>query len=76
LLPLIWTHGEEELHKFHQAYSNLNPSIKLTMDYSENSVNFIDTTVSIKDGKLETSIYRKPTDKFTYLGTISLIICG
>ena len=63
----IWTHGVEELHKFHQKFCNLNPSIKLTMDFSDTSIHFLDTTTILKDNKLETMIYRKPTDRYTYL---------
>eukprot|EP00061_Rhincodon_typus_P015963 g43926.t1 len=32
------------------------------MDYSSESVSFLDTRVSIKDGHLSTSLYRKPMD--------------
>ena len=37
------------------------------MDYSPESVAFLDTRISIKDGHLSTSLYRKPTDNFTML---------
>ena len=64
---IVWTHGEDALLQFQQDFCNINPSIKLTMEYSDTSVNFLDTTISITEGHLETKIYRKPTDKYTYL---------
>ena len=64
---LIWTHGEKELLKFHSTFNSRNPHIKLTMNYSKISVDFLDTTVILKNKRLETTIYRKPTDTFSYL---------
>ena len=64
---IVWTHGEDALLQFQQDFCNINPSIQLTMEYSDTSVNFLDTTISITEGHLETKIYRKPTDKYTYL---------
>lgn len=64
---MVWVHGEEELLKFHQEFSNQNPSIKLTMEYSNHKIHFLDTTVTLKNGLLETSVFRKPTDTFSYL---------
>ena len=38
------------------------PTIRLSMESSPDSVTFLDTRVHIKDGRLTTSLYRKPTD--------------
>ncbi|XP_067859745.1 uncharacterized protein [Heptranchias perlo] len=62
-----WTHGEESLKKLHDNINKFHPTIKLTMDYSSESVSFLDTQISIKDGHLSTSLYRKPTDNLTML---------
>ena len=35
--------------------------------HQSRKISFLDTTVSIKDGKLVTDLYRKPTDKCQYL---------
>eukprot|EP00061_Rhincodon_typus_P018927 g48319.t1 len=40
---------------------------RLTMDYSSELASFFDTRISIKDGYLNTSLYRKPTDNLTVL---------
>ncbi|XP_072446725.1 uncharacterized protein [Chiloscyllium punctatum] len=63
----LWTHGEESLIKLHSDINKFHPTIKLTMDYSRLSVSFLDTCVSIKDGHLSTTLYRKPTDNLTML---------
>ena len=64
---LIWLHGEESLKQFHQNLNEFHPTIKLTLEHSEQQVNFLDTTVSISNGHLTTSIYKKPTDRASYL---------
>ncbi|XP_067844434.1 uncharacterized protein [Heptranchias perlo] len=63
----LWTHGEESLKRLHDNINKFHPTIKLTMDYSSESVSFLDTRISIKDGYLSTSLYRKPTDNLTML---------
>lgn len=60
---LIWTYGEQNLLKFIDAFNHFHPSIKLSHSYSPLSVNFLDVTVSLCEGKLLTKLYRKPTDK-------------
>ena len=64
---MIWTHGEEELKNFHRAFNTYHNSINLKMDYSTESVHFLDTTVILKENQLQTSLYRKPTDRYSYL---------
>ncbi|XP_072359247.1 uncharacterized protein [Scyliorhinus torazame] len=63
----MWTHGEESLKRLHDDINKFHPTIRLTMDYSPKSVAFLDTLVSIKDGHLSTSLYRKPTDNLMML---------
>ena len=66
---LIWQHGMEELELFVNHMNTQLPSIKFTMEYSKESVNFLDTTVSINNASqmLETDLYCKPTDSHNYL---------
>eukprot|EP00061_Rhincodon_typus_P013766 g40347.t1 len=63
----LWTHGEESLKRLHSDINKFHPTIKLTMDYFSESVSFLDTCLSIKDGHFMTSLYRKPTDNLTML---------
>eukprot|EP00061_Rhincodon_typus_P005579 g25266.t1 len=61
----LWTQGEESPE--HSNINKFQPTIRLTMDYSSESVSFLDTCISIKHGHLSTSLYRKPTDNLTML---------
>ena len=60
----IWTDSLNKLKEFMNEANSLHPTIKFTFDYSQSTANFLDTTVYIdKQRKLQTTIYRKPTDK-------------
>ncbi|XP_070576377.1 uncharacterized protein [Ptychodera flava] len=59
---MIWTYGLDALKKFYQDFNSFHNTINFTMEYSDNAINFLDTTVKIRDDHLETSLYRKPTD--------------
>eukprot|EP00061_Rhincodon_typus_P017163 g45737.t1 len=63
----LWTHGKESLKRLHNDIKEFHPTIKPTMDYSLESVSFLDTCISTKDGHLSTSHYRKPMDNLTML---------
>ena len=63
----IWTHGEKSLKKFMMEFNNFNPNIKFTYEFSEASINFLDLNVKFSSGKLQTSLYVKPTDCHQYL---------
>ena len=64
---MIWAGNEGELREFIEYLNNLHPTIKFTSEQSSSSVAFLDTTVSIKNGKISTDLYVRPTDTHQYL---------
>ena len=48
-------------------FINVNPNIKFTYEFSEESINFLDINVKFSSGKLQNSLYVKPTDYHQYL---------
>eukprot|EP00061_Rhincodon_typus_P011996 g37411.t1 len=63
----LWTHGEESLKQVHSDFNKFLPTIRLTNDYSLESVSFLDTRISIKARHLNTPIYHMPIDNLTML---------
>ena len=66
---MIWTGTKEQIHTFINELNNKHPSIKFG-DYkiSDTEVNFLDTKVYIDEhNRLQTTLYRKPTDRQNYL---------
>ena len=63
---VIWGHGEESLKLFLEKINNIHPTIKFMADWSYSSVNFLDAKVIMKDGKIITDFYVKPTDTHQY----------
>ena len=63
------THGQEELDKWIACLNQCYPSIKFTVDQSEEKNNFLDTTINIDrtSGTMWTDLYSKPTDSLNYL---------
>ena len=65
---MVWTHGWDELHKFEKHLNSMHPTLKFTMEASQEKINFLDTTLHInKEGELWTEVYCKPTDSHSYL---------
>ena len=64
---LLWTHGEDKLNEFITYLNNLHPTIKFTSFFSYNEIPFLDVKVMLLNGKLETDLYVKPTDKHQHL---------
>ena len=62
-----WTHGEEALHTFTTWMNTLSPSIKFTVKYSREGIEFLNTFVYTNNGRLQTKIYSKPSDTHCYL---------
>ena len=66
---MIWTGTKEQFHTFINELNNEHLSIKFG-DYkiSDTEVNFLDTKVYIDvHSRLQTTLYRKPTDRQNYL---------
>lgn len=64
---LIWPHGESNLLRFIAEFNAVHPNISFSHQFSATSINFLDVTVSVSQNKLETTLYRKPTDSHQYL---------
>ena len=47
--------------------NSINDKIKVELRYNSNQIEFLDTLVKIKNGKLTTDLYTKPTDKHIYV---------
>ncbi|OCT72086.1 hypothetical protein XELAEV_18035060mg, partial [Xenopus laevis] len=58
---------EQKLIQFHEQFNNYHPTINFKLVHSSSHIYFLDTTIYIKDNTLHTTIYRKPTDKPSYL---------
>ena len=66
---MIWTGTKEQFHTFINELNDKHPCIKFG-DYkiSDTEVNFLDTKVYIDEhNRLQTTLYRKPTDQQNYL---------
>ena len=59
----IWTHRENSLKNFMMEFNNFNSNIKFTYEFSEANINFQDLNIKLFNGKLQTSLYAKPTDR-------------
>jgi hypothetical protein len=64
---LIWDHTEEDFLEFFRVLNNHHRTIKFTMEHSNHEINFLDTTIYIEAGKLQSKLYSKPTDAHLYL---------
>lgn len=59
---------EANLLEFHKYVNSINPNIKLTLEYSQTEIAFLDLLISKEEnGDLHTSIFRKSTDRNTIL---------
>jgi peptide-methionine (R)-S-oxide reductase len=60
----IWQGSHKSLEQFTQHSNTHHDSIKFTFEHSQSEIHFLDTRIYIdKSRKLQTNIYRKPTDK-------------
>jgi hypothetical protein len=64
---MIWTHTMQDLNDFVEHLNSRLPTIKFTLECSENEIPFLDTKVKKEGTRLITDLYSKPTDSFDYL---------
>ena len=63
----LWTFGEIKLQQFYELCNNFNPHIKFEQTTSPTNIAFLDVQVILKEGKITTDLYTKPTDTHQYL---------
>lgn len=68
----IWTASMDQFSQFISFLNGVDPSIKLKFEISENSINFLDTTVYkgpefLTQNRLEIKVFFKPTDTHALL---------
>ncbi len=68
---LIIRHSQSELTAFREYFNSLSDTIKLNMEFSTSAFHFLDTQITLTDGKLSSSLYVKPTDKNSLLHATS-----
>ena len=66
-IHFLWTEGPDSLLEFQNFMNGFHPTISFTFDVSPTQVPFLDTLTQIKNNRIETTLYSKPTDKHTYL---------
>ena len=63
---MVWTQGNEKLDSFIAYLNSIHPTIKFTSERSTTSIPFFDVKILLENGKIETDLYCKPTDKHQY----------
>ena len=64
----IWTGTKERFKEFIKELNSRHPSIKFDYTVSNKEASFLDTIVYIdKNNKLQTKLYKKPTDRQNFL---------
>ena len=78
----LTTYSDKKLHSFLKEVNSINQNIQFTMNHTsipgedpvnqctcekQKSVSFLDTLCHIQNGQIETTLYRKPTDRNQYL---------
>ena len=64
---MVWTGTELELVEFLNYINEAHDTIKFTWDWSRERINYLDVQVINNNGRIETDLYIKPTDKHQYL---------
>ena len=65
---LVWTGTKDELNAFLTYANSTTNYLSFTMEHDTNKIDFLDLTIfKGEDGKLETTIYRKPLSRNTLL---------
>ena len=59
--------GLEKLNEFLVWINSIHPNIKFTMSYSTDGTAYLDILTYVKDSKICTTLYIKPSDTHAYL---------
>ena len=65
---MVWIKSESELRKFMNEINQKHQSIKFDLKFSKENIELLDTSVYIdSNSRLQTTLYKKPTDCQNYL---------
>ena len=64
---IIWTDSPENFQQMVNEINECHPTIKMTSEISQESINYLDLTIYIKENHLETTTFFKTTNTFSYL---------
>ena len=67
MTSFCYGHTEKKNLQFYKDFNSEDPDIYDTMNHSTEEVNFLNTTIRLKNNTLQTSLYKKPTHYQTYL---------
>ena len=68
---VLWRGTVERLNTFFTALNSFDQNLRFTMDIRGKSLNFLDSSITIKGKVLATSVFSKPTDAHSYLNAKS-----
>lgn len=57
----LWTGSHDKLKKFQSHINLLYPSIKFTLEVGGTSINFLDLSITLDEGRHTFEIFREPT---------------
>ena len=78
----IYEGTTKQLHQIYDEINQLHPTLKFTMEHTsipnepkedrcdcefKSSIPFLDTSLSLENGKIEIDLYRKKTDRNQYI---------
>lgn len=63
----LWTVGQINLNQSYEQCNQFDPHIKFEQTVSTTSIPFLDVKVILRDEKITTDLYTKPTDTHQYL---------
>ena len=79
---MVWIGSQNQLHSIYRDINTINPSIKFTIEHTkkldnldsdncpcpaQDSIPFLDTSLSVRTGKIKSNLYWKKTDRCQYL---------
>ncbi|XP_057302660.1 uncharacterized protein LOC130636829 [Hydractinia symbiolongicarpus] len=67
----LWCGSNDKLQEFFVFMNSINQDLKFTMEIGGDKLCFLDLQMSLKDNKISTTVYSKPTDTHLYLHATS-----
>ena len=64
---VLWRGTVERLNNLFTVLNSFDQNLQFTMDIGGKSLNFLDSSITIKGNSLITSVHSKPTDAHLYL---------